>query len=268
MLGGLLLREPVDRPEIANQQIYLVAPDGSGLRRLTSPWIEDYMDAPVDGDIRGNTQPDLSRDGRTLVFTNVSSVSDESAILRLDLVTGEVVSLTNGTAGALPVSDAAPKLSPDGRLVAFTSVVGGSPQLFTMLASDGTQVRQLTDDDHTNVSPSWSPDGVSLAFVSYRAPADMAPDVDPVAATERGAFGDGEWQLRILVVATGEQRVLDTSRGVPLQSPTWSADGSRVDYVAIGPGGQSDIFVVPASGGTPRPVQVTLVTSEVSVDWR
>lgn len=269
MVGQALVREPVDRPEVAEEQVYLIGADGEGLRRVTSPWIEDYMDAPIDGDIRGNTQPDLSRDGRTMVFTNVSSVSDESAILRLDLVTGEVVNLTSGTSGAMPVSDSAPRLSPEGRTIAFTSVVGGAPQLHTMSATDGTGVRQLTDDDYTNVSPVWSPDGSSLAFVSYRGIGDMPPEVDHVAAAERGAFGTGEWQLRVIEVATGEQRVLDTRVGTPIQSPVWSTDGADVAYIALGAGGQLDLHVVAAAGGAPpRPLQVTLVTSEVTVDWR
>jgi len=36
------------------------------------------------------------------------------------------------------------------------------------MRSDGTDVRQLTDEDAGNYTPAWSPDGTRIAFYSYR----------------------------------------------------------------------------------------------------
>jgi serine/threonine protein kinase/Tol biopolymer transport system component len=54
-------------------------------------------------------------------------------------------------------------LSPDGRTVAFTSVVAGIPQVFVMLSSGGKPL-QLTDDEGDKVVDSFSFDGSEIYF--------------------------------------------------------------------------------------------------------
>ena len=50
------------------------------------------------------------------------------------------------------------RLSPDGHTVAFTSPVGGIPQVFLMLTSGGESL-QLTNDEGDKYVDSFSPDG-------------------------------------------------------------------------------------------------------------
>jgi WD40 repeat protein len=64
--------------------------------------------------------------------------------------------------GSLMVRNSA--MSRDGKMVAFTS--DGREDVFVM-RSDGTDMRQLTDDDARDRGPSWTPDG-RICFYSSR----------------------------------------------------------------------------------------------------
>ena len=50
--------------------------------------------------------------------------------------------------------------------------------------------------------------------------------------------------------------------------PEFSPDGSRVAFIAASEPGQPDIYVVPASGGSALPLQVTFLTTEAFFDWK
>ena len=98
-------RADMTTKDAAEQQVFLRTPDGE-VRQLTDPWIEDWRDGLREGDVRGNSQPRMSADGRFVVVTNTSTLTGESFLLRIDLQSGEVVNLTNGSAGAVPTDDA------------------------------------------------------------------------------------------------------------------------------------------------------------------
>jgi len=67
---------------------------------------------------------------------------------------GEATALTHG-----PSWDVEPRLSPDGKRIAYTSDAGGSEQIWVMDA-DGSNRRQLTDDaDARFTDPVWDPTG-------------------------------------------------------------------------------------------------------------
>ena len=258
-------------PAVAEEQIYVALPDGTGLLQLTTPWIEDYLDAVPDGDARGNSDPDMSPDGRYLVFTNLSTISFESFILRLDLQTGEVINLTSVTAGGLPVADAKPRISPDGSHIIFTSAVGGvstgdvTSQLFVM-DIDGTHVRQLTDDSYINADPAWSPDGRSIAFSSYRGSAAL--DADTGSGSTSGRAPRTGWILATLAIGTGVVTALTATDGPSAFRPAWYPDGTKIGFISSGPSSQPDIYVVAAAGGHPSALQSTLVSQEEFLDWR
>jgi TolB protein len=64
-------------------------------------------------------------------------------------------------------TDTAPAVSPDGKQIAFMSRRDGNWNIY-VVNSDGTGLRQLTDDPANDGLPTWSPDGKVIAFVSDR----------------------------------------------------------------------------------------------------
>ncbi|MGI8858390.1 MAG: prolyl oligopeptidase family serine peptidase [Thermomicrobiales bacterium] len=100
---------------------------------------------------------------------------------------------------------------------------------------DGVETR-LTEGDHDNISPTWSPDSSAIAFISKR----MA-DADFTNATE----------LYIVADTGGEARRLPTPDG-PVDAPAWSPDGAHIAFTGNGQaniaGKVSQLWVIPADG--------------------
>ncbi len=262
------LAESLEAPRVsgdpAEEQIFLMRADGSDVRQLTTAWTEDYMDAIPSGDARGNTDPEISPDGRYLVFTNVSTLTQESFLLRMDLQTGEIINLTNMTSGAAPVADDGGRYSPDGTLIAFSSAYAGGSQIYVMRA-DGTSVRQLTDDDWANVGPAWSPDGRTLVYTSYRGDSSIA-DIEQPLSTKTLPLKD--WYAVLLDVESGAGAALAWGGDRLVLRPTWTPDGSAIAFLSVGPTGQPDIYLAGRDGTDPRPLQFTLRSKESYFDWR
>jgi Tol biopolymer transport system component/DNA-binding winged helix-turn-helix (wHTH) protein len=142
--------------------------------------------------------------------------------------TKKVVMLTTDSA----LSEA-PAISPDGKLIAYSSDVGneGHPDLYVKQVTGGEPVR-LTTDGAGNTMPDFSPDGSRIVFRSDR-------------------NGGGIYEIPAL----GGLASFLAPNG---QNPKYSPDGSRVAYwigstfVAPNVPGSGSIWVVPVSGGEPR----------------
>jgi dipeptidyl aminopeptidase/acylaminoacyl peptidase len=110
-----------------------------------------------------------------------------------------------------------PRLSPDGRTVAYSvwsiDVEENAYKSAIWMASvDGSNPpRQFTSGEKRDGSPRWSPDGSMLAFTSNR---------------EKDAP-----QLYVMPVAGGEpKRLTDLKQGV--SDPRWSPDGTRIAFAS------------------------------------
>ena len=118
-------------------QIFLVNPDGSNVRRLTSSPAID-------------TEPRYSPDGRWLYFTSDRGGSPQ--IYRMPAGGGEPQRMT--FEGSYNVS---PRISPDGSQLAYITRNSGQFQV-ALLDLNNRQVQIITDSDRDE-SPSFAPNG-------------------------------------------------------------------------------------------------------------
>jgi len=94
-----------------------------------------------------------------------------------------------------------------GDLIAFHSDRDGDWEIFVMNA-DGTDVRQLTDNDDRDEFPAWSPDGKHIAFTSDR---------------------DGDTEIFVMNADGTDVRQLTDNDGSNLD-PAWSPDGEHIAF--------------------------------------
>jgi Tol biopolymer transport system component len=121
-------------------EIFLIDPDGSNLRKLTS---NTWLDA----------RPDWSPDGRKLAFQSNRDGNIEIFVMNPD--GSDVVQLTSSDS---PASNNSPDWSPDGKKILFVSTRDGDPEIYVMNA-DGTHVTRVTNHPGDDLDPEWSPDG-------------------------------------------------------------------------------------------------------------
>ncbi|WP_024877866.1 S9 family peptidase [Saccharomonospora piscinae] len=180
--------------------------------------------------------------------------------------------------------DTAPAVSPDGRWVAFLRAQGSdAPQLHVM-PSAGGEPRRLTSLPLGAGAPVWSPDSSRIAFVARvaeegRYGTGTRPDGEVIRAeaeaprriTRRDYRIDGEGFIRdrpsrlfVLDLPPADELTTEPVEPEPLtdaaasvKDPCWTPDGTGVVVVAPRDWDaeetlHSDLYVVPAEGGTPR----------------
>ena len=141
---GKLLAVTLSRE--GGSQIFLINPDGSGVRRLTSSSAID-------------TEPRFSPDGQWIYFTSDRGGSPQ--VYRMAAGGGEPQRIT--FEGSYNVT---PRLSPDGKMLAYITRNGGKFQV-ALLDLANKQVQIITDSDRDE-SPSFAPNGrmILLATVT------------------------------------------------------------------------------------------------------
>jgi Tol biopolymer transport system component len=126
-----------------------------------------------------------------------------------------------------------PSLSPDGRRIAFSRVVGSNWDIWLMDMRGA--MSRFTSDPALDFYPIWSPDGRQIFFQS---PRGQAPDL----------------YVRSVADGTPEERLLKGSERPANRAPSdVSADG-RVLLYTLSTGTTSEIWSVPLAGDrTPSP---------------
>lgn len=161
--------------------------------------------------------------------------------------------------------------------IAYVEITGSSPKTHYALVvadADGANAQTVFQSDQPILSPDWSPDGKSLAYVSFEhiqpaiyiqniysgvrtlltqqpglnsAPA-FSPDGKSLALVLSSSPGNPD--VYIMDLASHKLRRVTTSDAIDTE-PVWSPDGRSL-YFTSDRGGSAQIYKVGLSGGEPQ----------------
>jgi len=215
----------------------------------------------------------VSRDGRTLLFN--SSMAGSRNLWTMPLDRSEAPrQITTLPENAVMHSS----LSPDGNRVAFASRSAGHSDVWLQNV-DGSDLRQLTNDDAADSWPVWSPDGRWIAFGSLRGGNRetwrVGPDGGRPERMMDGFFrgdwvtrsdGSGQWIVTSLggpgVSMVVGARLIDVERrtvvwerrlpGTGISLPVFSTDRQSISLAGQDPQGRDVIWALDPGTGDPR----------------
>jgi TolB protein len=175
-----------------------------------------------------NTTPAWSPDGKKIAFC--SSMSGDPEIYLSDVNGFNLQRLTFS-----PGVDISPVWNPKtGSEMAFVSDRSGTPQIYIM-SVDGSNLRRVTTAGGGGDAsgPSWSPNGLFLAF-HWR-------------LSETGTY-----DIYVMEIATGRiiQLTHDAGRN---EHPTWSPDGRHLAFESTR-SGTRQVWTMLANGSNPKPL--------------
>ncbi len=98
----------------------------------------------------------------------------------------------------------------------------GKAKEVMLMDPDGLWQKQITHDGSIAMSPSWSPDGKKLVYVSFKR---------------------GDADIYLYDIESGKERLLVGGKGAQ-SAPAWSPDGRYIAYSSTIHGGNSEIFLL------------------------
>ena len=237
-------------------------------------------------------QPDCSSDSKWVVFTRYDH--DAMELWVLDLQSKQARQLTHGGAVNLEL-----RFSPDGKRIAIVSTqYKGHFHIFIADFANGElkNVQQLLAENRSSlpryyyssfdheISPTWSPDGSEIMFVSnrghiygtggiwrvqavpgasprqihyeetaWKAKPDFSPDGKRIVYS---SYAGRQWQQLWLFTAEGGDPVPISFGEYDNISPRWSPDGRHIAFIS-NRSGNTSLWIQDVLGGAQRELQAT-----------
>lgn len=191
--------------------LFAITAAGTGLRRLTStPNLNEFG-------------PAWNAAGTRIAFWRTPAPFGPGTVWTMDSAGGTPHRLTTG------IDARDPAWTPDGSRLVFTRETSDGSDLWSMRASDGANLHEVTSGAPLDFEPAWSPDGTRIAFTRGSAEGDV---------------GD----IYVLTVATGVVTRVTHSATTYDHQVAWSPDGTRLVFERDG-NTASSIYTVAAAGG-------------------
>jgi TolB protein len=207
--GLLVFQREAPAGDHTQTDLYTIASNGSDLTRLTA--------TPN----RNEFGPTWNAAGTRIAFWRTHAPFGPGTVWTMRADGSHQTRLTHG------VDSRDPAWNPEGNRLVFTRIAGSNFDLWSMRASDGGNLRQLTSGRALDFEPMWSPDGARIAFTR---------------GFERGDPGN----IWVLNVRTGRLHRVTHTPAYDHQA-NWAPGGHRLvferDWDA-----RSSIFAVNADG--------------------
>ena len=114
--------------------------------------------------------------------------------------------------------------SPDGKQITFSLKVDGSSQIF-IAKSDGTQSKQISQENGEYFNPTWSPLGDMIAFSKNEG---------------------GNSYIGVMDIDGSNERMITT--GHLVENPSWSNDGQRILYYKFDANDNGGLYIADVTG--------------------
>ena len=239
-------------------RIWSVRPDGSELKELAQAGAEEQDVDPV-----------FNRDGKTILFT--STRGGATGVWRMAADGKKPERICDGDQA---------EWAPDGKRIALRR----QERLYTRDLASGRE-QCITPQDWPHCSgPAWSPDGKQIAFACRWDAGNgvflvAAEGGQPATVYDKKGACEPHWSPdgRRLVYETetnlftidpdGKRNRVVTYFGGVQRYGRFSPDGKSIVYCqGASDRGPWELYVIPATGGTPR--QLTEGGSDMTPDWR
>lgn len=219
--SGAFVAYQVDRGDV-DDEIFIAVRDLDSRTASTRRLTPDTLFA---------MDPQVSPDGARVacvLYDRRGWRQHDTQIAVADLASGKITVLTPTD----NVLNLAPRWSPDGTTIAFTSDRDGYNNIFTIPVGSG-EARAVKPERFEQAEPSWSPDGRRIAYTRNE---------------------EADLQIMVTAIASGATEKVSTRRGVN-SDIAWSPDSARI--YAQHQSSESAPSIVMYGGGGGEPITLT-----------